>query len=339
MGEIKKDKAWILFGAGDEGKRMARALEKTDNEVYGFADNNKSKVGTYVEGKKVISFEELMEIEKDYQIVIAVSKQYQNEIAKQLMAAGVGDFLFLEEAYSVVRYKSNPELKKYKNMFQGKRCFIIGTGPSLKVEDLETLQKHGEITIASNKIFKIYEQTKWRPDIYCATDSFVLQEYKEEILNLSVDISLLSSTVLENGTVWDEEKMSHIGLFRLVYKPYEDDEYPEFSALPDRYIIEGFTVTYAIMQWAAYMGFAEMYLIGIDFDYGDKETGYKHFISNYDRKDEKVKPPRLNKCLKAYEMAEDYSYKNGFRIFNATRGGKLEVFERVDFDSLFEDKE
>ena len=37
----------------------------------------------------------------------------------------------------------------------------------------------------------------------------------------------------------------------------------------------------------------------------------------------------------AYIKAEEYSQNSEFKIYNATRGGKLEVFERVDFDELF----
>lgn len=37
----------------------------------------------------------------------------------------------------------------------------------------------------------------------------------------------------------------------------------------------------------------------------------------------------------AYKAARKYADAHGIKIYNATRGGKLEVFERVDFDSLF----
>ena len=36
----------------------------------------------------------------------------------------------------------------------------------------------------------------------------------------------------------------------------------------------------------------------------------------------------------AYEYAEKFSHENGFRIYNATRGGFLEKFERVDLDEI-----
>ena len=38
---------------------------------------------------------------------------------------------------------------------------------------------------------------------------------------------------------------------------------------------------------------------------------------------------------KAYEAFRRYADENGIKVKNATRGGKLEIFERVDFDSLF----
>ena len=56
---------------------------------------------------------------------------------------------------------------------------------------------------------------------------------------------------------------------------------------------------------------------------------------NYLNQGEVVNQPNLERCERAYKRAEIYSRDNGFRIYNATRGGKLEVFERVDFDSLF----
>ena len=38
-----------------------------------------------------------------------------------------------------------------------------------------------------------------------------------------------------------------------------------------------------------------------------------------------------NSCFAAYRT---YAESNGIEILNATRGGKLEAFERVNFDEL-----
>ncbi len=36
----------------------------------------------------------------------------------------------------------------------------------------------------------------------------------------------------------------------------------------------------------------------------------------------------------AYMSLREYAKEHGIRVLNATRGGKLEVFERVNFDKL-----
>ena len=87
------------------------------------------------------------------------------------------------------------------------------------------------------------------------------------------------------------------------------------------------------IQLAVYLGFAEIYLLGTDFtgvnNYGSK---YGHF---YDEKDlDSV--CYTDQVKLGYEKAKQYADCHGIKIFNATRGGNLEIFERVDFDSLFQ---
>ena len=39
--------------------------------------------------------------------------------------------------------------------------------------------------------------------------------------------------------------------------------------------------------------------------------------------------------MKGYICAKRFCDEHGIKIYNATRGGKLEVFPRVDFDEVF----
>ena len=64
-------------------------------------------------------------------------------------------------------------IEKLKNINQGKRCFIIGNGPSLKIEDLNALVD--EDCFACNRIYGLYDKTKWRPKYYCSQDEKVLE--------------------------------------------------------------------------------------------------------------------------------------------------------------------
>ena len=43
-----------------------------------------------------------------------------------------------------INFEQTKQLEALKNIHKGDRCFIIGTGPSLKITDLETLKKEIE---------------------------------------------------------------------------------------------------------------------------------------------------------------------------------------------------
>lgn len=111
-----------------------------------------------------------------------------------------------------------------------------------------------------------------------------------------------------------------------------------------KFLGQGYTVTYGAIQMAIYMGFSEIFLLGIDHNYNiirdakgrplkkdDSCSNYPQGMSNYvDMKN----LPRIEESTIAYETAEKISRKMGVRIYNATRGGKLDSFERVDFDLI-----
>ena len=92
------------------------------------------------------------------------------------------------------------------------------------------------------------------------------------------------------------------------------------------------------------MGFSEIYLLGVDFDY-TPTVGHRnaHFCDEYTQKEESVglvdlanidKVFNYQNALYEFEVAKKVAGETGKKIYNATRGGKLEVFERVEFDSL-----
>lgn len=228
------------------------------------------------------------------------------------------------------------ELAVYKNMHKGKRVFIIGTGPSLRIEDLDTLHKNNEICIACNKIYRVYDKTPWRADYYGFLDGRVIEDCIEDIPDIPGTVFFGDSYHYDINNYIEGVKYFH-------YK--EEGWYPNYPRFSDDFtkgFYAGGTTTYSFgIQLAAYMGFAEIYLLGVDHNInGNIANEENHFIKGYYREGEaeKYKNAIFKKDIvtKSYEGAEIYSRKHGFRIYNATRGGKLEAFERVDFDSLFD---
>ncbi|MEH7386551.1 hypothetical protein V7147_14250, partial [Bacillus sp. JJ1521] len=81
---------------------------------------------------------------------------------------GISTVIFnLKKYLRVIGFDRNSQyqkLKKIKNKHMGQRCFIIGTGPSLTIEDLEKLRN--EMTFSMNSICLAFDETDWRPTYY-----------------------------------------------------------------------------------------------------------------------------------------------------------------------------
>lgn len=217
----------------------------------------------------------------------------------------------------------NPLIEKFKAAHKGERCFIVATGPSLAVKDLDKLYEHKEVCISVNGIFPIFENTMWRPDYYIISDSVVMRRWKEDIFKLQTKAKFVADVACENP-----EK---IGIkWHAIRKP-EDKEIPEFSNdFACESILCG-TIVYNALQLAAYMGFQVIYLLGVDLNYV-KGSQNNYF---YQEKTPDRLPHHVEIMQKAYVGAKKYADIHGIKIYNATRGGMLEVFERVNFDSLF----
>ena len=107
-----------------------------------------------------------------------------------------------------------------------------------------------------------------------------------------------------------------------------------FSGNAYAIVYGAFTVACSAMQLAVYMGFKEIYLIGCDCDY----SGERRHFDDFKVENEHPIIDEEGKMVMTYETVKRYADEHGIKIYNATRGGKLEVFERVDFDSLFDRK-
>lgn len=225
------------------------------------------------------------------------------------------------------------ELLKFRGIHEGKRCFIVATGPSLKVEDLNTLYEHNEICISMNRIYNIFDKTKWRPDYYMVGDIEMIEDLGEDIARLDLPVKFIST---EPISYWRRDINSNSVPYKILMRGFVD-KMPEFSGCIEKGLCLGSTVTYLCIQLAVYMGVDEIYLIGVDFSYSDNLYDAKNHFEGCETGESRV---RLNKVypertLLAYKKAALYCEEHGIKIYNATRGGKLEEFERVEFEKLF----
>lgn len=215
----------------------------------------------------------------------------------------------------------NDTLQLVKNIYEGGRCFIVATGPSLRLDDLKKISNNGFFSFSVNKIYQFTDV--WIPDAYVCTDRFLINNTVEQIKNISSRYKFIGDC---GDKYWSTEDSKKYKIHII------GGETLDFSNDIAQKVYGNYTVTNACIQIAAYMGFKEIYLLGVDCNY------VKGSANNYAIKDGKVDNLDHNTegMLCGYQCAKEYADSHGIKIYNATRGGMLEVFERVEFDSLFE---
>jgi len=312
-----------------------------DDCIDGFIDNDVNKQGTVFHSKRVCA---ISDIDTDNSVILIsiASHQTNKEILSQLLSFDMydGNSIFTVDYFFTILMRYEYErLLQFRGKHKGERCFIIGNGPSLLASDLDKLKD--EITFATNKIYLMFDKTDWRPSYYVCEEKEMFRKIQDEI---KINIKCPAFYSLDSILQLDEFNLANFYFsfldFRSVWRP---DGKPDFSE--EILIIQcGMTVTYNCLQLAAYMGFSEIYLIGVDntFDRGVKFNGElvygnstkTHFTKEYKATD--IFLSKIDVANAAYQTAREYCEQHNIKIRNATRGGELEVFERVDFDSLFQ---
>lgn len=229
------------------------------------------------------------------------------------------------------RRDTQKRLPALKDSRKGERCFIIGNGPSLKNTDLSRLRS--EATIGMNRIYLLFPELGFETTYFLSVNDLVVEQCAADIQALK-----MPSFVSWRARKW---LVPQDNLYFL-YSTYTG---PRFAKDIRKRMWEGATVTYMALQVAFYLGFEQVILIGVDHNFttqGKPNTTVisqgddpNHFHPGYFGKGFRWQLPDLDTSERAYHMARAAYEKAGRQVLDATVGGKLRVFPRVDYESLF----
>jgi hypothetical protein len=251
---------------------------------------------------------------------------------------------FIVKTKRIIFGKNKDNIIKWdlvKNKYKRKRIFIIGNGPSLNQMPLYFLKN--EFTMCFNRFGLMLERLNWHPNFYVVVDDLVIKDTNKEINNTILPIvDMAFFPDIHPSNVNFTKYINHLdNVF------WFNADNPDFSDnLPSCGINK--TVVNAGIQIATHLGFAEIYLVGVDMTFTDHrvkksnqrnwqstEDDPNHFDPRYFGKGRKYHNPTVDEMLKRFEQARIFFESKDVKIYNAGYGGKLEVFPRVDFESLF----
>ena len=232
------------------------------------------------------------------------------------------------------RQDSMRRLAAFKGIHRGQRCFIIGNGPSLRQTDMTKLRS--EYTFGMNRIYILFPELGFSTSYFLSINDLVIEQSVAEILALPMP-KFLS---------WRSHRLFPYNLqlptLNFLYTTYTG---PNFARNAARRLWEGATVTYVALQLAFHMGFSQVILIGVDHSFVSKGEANKtvtsqgddpnHFAPTYFGKGFRWQLPDLDTSEHAYHMAKAAYEADGRQVLDATVGGRLTVFPKVDYISLF----
>lgn len=226
--------------------------------------------------------------------------------------------------------KSKKFFRQIKDSHKGQKAVILCNGPSLLKTDFSLLKD--TFTVGINKINLLFDEHDFRPSLIIAFDSLLNQQNIDFLKNNKTIPKILTySSKAQIGSSRED----------LVYAYHTPDVsfcYDPTLSLSDR----GHTVYFAL-QMLYFMGFDKIALIGADHNYTDlapQELTYNtandafHFHKDYHKAGTITQNADRLAIEMNYRDARIAYEKQNRKIYNATDGGALNIFERISLEEF-----
>lgn len=222
---------------------------------------------------------------------------------------------------------SNERLSGVRNTHLGETCVIIGNGPSLNSTNMAALADVD--TFGLNRFYLMEPRIGWSSTYHVVVNRHVVDQFAGELRRVSGQLF----------TTWP----NHILLAeRGDLVTLQNVAGPLFSLDPRRGVWQGATVTYVAMQLAHWMGYRKVILVGVDHRFESKGPSHKlvesrgddpnHFDPSYFGSGVRWQLPDLETSEVAYRLARIAFERAGGVVLDATVGGALQVFDKVELD-------
>lgn len=257
--------------------------------------------------------------------------------------------------------------RSIRKIYQGKRCFIIGGGPSVADIDLNILKD--ECTFALNEFDKNPQYNKLKPKFHAICDSAYYTEgeteyWPERFRAKDKSVSPETTICLNLGAKNFVEKYKLFKNHRVYYFGTQGiftDKLP-FNIELDKYVPQPKNSVLMCLMIASWMGFKDIYLLGCEHNFLSFNIGYgKSLVYNHSYEDELSKLDSTNdEVMKKYINPRDLKltyeknvanilqlFRNyrfffqkakklypGIKVYNATPDSFLDVFPMINFKDI-----
>lgn len=264
--------------------------------------------------------------------LFAIVEKWNNVLYWSYNCVAYLRFLFLGKKEKQIIKKN----KRLENTFSGERCFLVLNGPSIRKHDLTQLKD--EYVFCTNYFFMSELSSKIIPNFFCWLDSKDIATRKDIDIKDYILKRYPDGKLVFNIKGYNDSDIDNDNLFYTYNKhlPYQGHIRGNLSG-----ICSGFkNVAFYAINVAIYMGFKQIYILGMDFE----PSGFIHF--------EKIggEQQKLNSrdnrhliCdhywgygqahIEAFALAE-YAKKHNVYVINLNKESYIRSFEFAEFETI-----
>ena len=247
-------------------------------------------------------------------------------------------------------------IKSLHNKFKGRRCFVIGNGPSLSRMNLDFLVN--EVTIGSNGLYKLFDKYRFRPNFLLFQDSRTILGKANEINELKGIPKLValnsSHLVKKDKYTFFFNLADHLGWENIKSSTRKEFQgnIPIFSNNFGEFATNMGNVSHTAIQFAFFLGCNPVYLIGCDHSMADLigkfEPGHVkiteenlpifekyHFTQNYYKIGDAIGVPFIELENIGYKSCLDFFDSAGRQLLNAGLESRVPYIPKINFKNLF----
>ena len=222
------------------------------------------------------------------------------------------------------RIHLGPRLQRFSDCHRGERLVLVCNGPSLNQTDFSLIRR--EVSMGLNKIFLGFRRLHFYPRYYVAINRRVIEQSAREIAQLNC-VRFLKN--MGNSNPLPESALTY-----LLHSRTDERFHPDVS----EGFFEGYTVTFAALQLAFFMGFSKVAIVGMDHRYS--YTGLpnephalqgpdqNHFDPSY-FSGHTWDNPDLANSERFYAIARSAYEADRRSILDCTVGGACQVFKKA----------
>lgn len=254
-----------------------------------------------------------------------------------------------------------------KNKYAGRRCFLIGAGPSIASTPLTKLNKEHAFVV--NEFEKNGQYQALSPKFHIISESNYFNEngpeywrnqFKEKDRHVPVDTTMIlnlgARPFVEKNGLFKKHQIYYVGTQGIF-----SNNFP-FNIELDKYVPQPKNSMLMCMMAAAWMGFNEIYLLGCEHSFlaqplgKNKSLGFSHSYEEEASATDNLNNEVFKKYLGQKELNSNYElsmanilqlFSNyrlfyskaiklhpNLKIFNATPNSFLDVFPMINFEDI-----